>query len=152
MQAVANSKKIDPKTPIANSIREQVIQYYVSHPDETQEQIGAHFKRGSNYLHNLLKDSNIVARYTYLKNKIYNKKVTSTIWTAEQIINNVQTRLAKVKTDTAYLKGHELLAKWQGMDKQTINLNQTDTHFTYEIIIKEKQEETNAQNSNDTTP
>ncbi len=130
----------DPSIPLAR-VKEQILEDYLSHPTDKHEIICKRNGRNPYYLVRLLKQPIAKARLEYLKKTTFKEKEKSLIWTQEQIISNVQNRLAKAKSDIVYLKGHEMLARWKGMDKITTTVK-TDTNQPLQVVFQEVEKKT----------
>lgn len=133
INAIAGYSLPDPAIPLQNRVQEDIIQDYLTHPTDRQEIICARHERNPCYLHKILRAPEVKARIDYLKKTTFKEKEKSLIWTQEQIISNVQKRLTKIKSDMAYLRGHEMLARWKGMDKITTTVK-TETNQPIQVI------------------
>jgi hypothetical protein len=119
---------------------EAVIQDYLSHPDVDKKVISTRNGRNTCYLYKLVRMPAVKKRIEYLRQTTFKTEESKLIWTREQIINNVQKRLLTCKTDHVYLKGHEMLGKWLGLEKQTL-VHEFENVQKIQITLDSKKDE-----------
>lgn len=130
-------KRLTPSKPLDNHKREAILQEMIAHPGKEHATICEKFKCAKTYISKCLREPDFAARLRYFQDK----KIKNSVWSRETLIQKLQDRISKTRSDNTFVIGCGTLGKWMGLDKQIIQHELRDKTFNVNMTIIERKKD-----------